>query len=312
MPNVFMTLIVFLAGCSGKTDGDLTNPEDGPSPSMATTQESGGSESTSEIVFFPEEFARDLDHLQDAIDLQLEDLTTSCMAKQGFAYTSRSLDEIRFGSSEGAETGIGTTNSAQFALDNVFELGPNAKVGPSNQRNITSLTDEELVVWERTRQDCQVSESAAQGSPWDEINTDWWLGLQQDAASRTQADGRYLDAVTESRRCFTEAGFETDGPAEVMNSATEATFNVVSSYRIGKLSEDEARRMLAEQASEQQRLIDAIGLCESPRVNIERKVFVEYLNEAGQANSLQLQDWVETAKGAASRFRSQLDQLNGA
>lgn len=304
MRVLMLVPLVLMIGCTGEAE-DPSNSSAIQTPDEIDPESS--TPSTAPISFFPEAFAEDIDNLQLAIDLNLEQLITSCMAGEGFDYTALTIDEVKFRYGASGESYV-VTNSAQLALDSVFREDVNLDVSPSNQENVAPLEEEDRELWQTAVQDCRVQESQRQESPWEAINTDWYQSLQADASARARSDARYLDAELESQACLTTAGFDRD-IGSLLNEADEATGSIVTQYFSGEMTEDQARSMLVELASSQQQMGEAIELCDRPRLETERAIYVEYLNEIAEAEDIRIAEWLEMAEQAMSEFRTQLDEL---
>jgi hypothetical protein len=283
-----------------------SDPSDATRIDDADAQAGEGSRIDPSLTFMPESVARDLDNLQLAIDLNLEERVVDCMSNQGFEYLPMSVDEIRVQNGlNGA--GYDVSNSAQRALDSIFSSAT-AEVPPSNQATVSDLSESELAAWREAVLECRVSESGAQESPWELIGTDWYLELQQEAASLTSNDSEYLDAIEESRRCFSEHGYGGD-PEGLVDDANTRTADVVQQYMGGQISEKEAGDELTALAQNLDRLAEMFELCDKPRFDVEQRVNARYLNEIADENSLEMVEWVDAVERELTDYREELDRL---
>ena len=297
MHTLLVPLCLFMVGCTSQTaDQAVDGAADPLDPSIEP-----------EVSLFPEDLAQDIDYLQLAIDLQLEDLIAACMASDGFRYESLTVEEIQFkyGAIDAAYV---TTNSAKLALESVFVPSSQYDVSPSNQESVSGFSEQEVTRWQTALQDCRVSESNRQAPPWESLNTDWYLGLQRDASSLAAADSRYIEAETASKTCLRETGFGNDLES-IVGESDEATGTIVTSYFNGDLTEADAREQLEDLASSQQTIIDAIQRCEQPRIEVQRRLYVYYLNEIGLEEDVRLAEWVESTRKELAKYREQLDEL---
>lgn len=289
-----VAVVIAAAGCSSQ-DTDVAVP---PATSVAAERE---------FTFISEQLERDIQNLQLAVDRQLEEMIASCMANQGFEYTPMTIEELNFVNGGTEEVLYG--NVAQMALDSVFIPNSDPNVSPSNQGNVSELSDEEISQWQSTRQDCQVSESARQVSPWETIHTDWYSSLEKSASDRTLNDARYVDAFDEATRCMEDGGYGSD-IAALKESAVASTSEVVDRFFSGELDENEARQQLESISTEQSSIAEVVRRCQGPRIAIERAVYLEYLNASVESNDVALAEWLVDVEDELSAFRRQLDEVD--
>ena len=301
--------LLLLGSCSETDTGEQGGRPDKPRPEFASDVEStsGSSEATEtdvddpavpEAAVFGEEELRQLEQLQTAIDLYVEEQVRGCMAEKGFEYEMRSVALVK-------ATSSGSLSEAE--QEELDSLGPSGwQTYNPNAAMLAGLSDDESIQWQDANDDCLVSESV--GHPFAENDT-WYAGAQRRASDLTAADPRLVEAQAKASECLALAGYrDWSERVAVLDAEVQQLLQPLEGQALDKAT----TVRVDEIETERSELFEIYDDCNLDRLEVEGQVFAEYFQEIAEEEELLAAEWAASVREEMEKYHTQLVALGTA